>query len=79
MLNNKFLRAKRYRELKNREELFYKPIIVSKADMDKFKEQEMWKIRSIKQNVMGEKPKMIRDKLKDTIFGHIWKPKRKTR
>ena len=79
MLNNQFLRAKRYRELKDREELFYKPIIVSKGDMDKFKEQEMKKIRSIKQNVMGEKPKMIRDKLKDMIFGHIWKPNRKRR
>ena len=36
-------------ELKDREieELFYKPIIVSKDDMDKFEEQEMKKIRPI--------------------------------
>ena len=78
-LNNQFLRAKRYRELKDREELFYKPIIVPKDDMNKFKEQEMKKIRSIKQNVMGEKPKIIRDKLKDMIFGKVSKLKRKRR
>ena len=37
-------------ELKDREieELFCKPIIVSKDDMDKFEEQEMKKIRPIK-------------------------------
>ena len=37
-------------ELKDREieELFYKPIIVSKDHMDKFEEQEMKKIRPIK-------------------------------
>ena len=37
-------------ELKDREieELFYKLIIVSKDDMDKFEEQEMKKIRPIK-------------------------------
>ena len=29
--------------------------------MDKLEEQEMKKIRSIKQNVMGEKPKIIKD------------------
>ena len=40
--------------------------------MDKLKEQEMKKIRSIKQNVMGEKPKIIRDKLKDKIINDIW-------
>ena len=79
MLNNQFLRAKRYRELKDREELFYKPIIVPKDDMNKFKEQEMKKIRSIKQNVMGERPKIIRDKLKDMIFGKVSKLKRKRR
>ena len=50
---------KKYRELKNREEQFYKAIIVSKDDMDKLGEQEMKKIRSIEQNVMGEKPKII--------------------
>ena len=61
------------RELKDREkkikreaeELFYKPIIVSKDDIDKFEEQEMKKIRPIKrnwfdrlikQNMMGKKP-----------------------
>ena len=77
------------RELKDREEkikketeeLCYKPIIVSKDDMDKFEEQEMKKIRPIKrnwfdwlikQNVMGKKPKILRDKLKDKITNDIW-------
>ena len=50
-----------------------------KGDINKFKEQEMKKIRSIKQNVMGEKPKIIRDKLKDMIFGKVSKPKKKRR
>ena len=59
MLNNQFLSAKKYRELKNRKELFYKAIIVSKDDIDKLGEQKMKKIRSIKQNLMGEKPKII--------------------
>ena len=40
--------------------------------MDKLEEQEMKKVRSIKQNVMGEKPKIIRDKLKDKIINDIW-------
>ena len=35
------------------EELFYKPIMVSKDDMDKFEEQEMKKIRTIKKNGMN--------------------------
>ena len=63
------------------EELFYKPIIVSKGDLDKFEEQEMkkmrpikrnWFDRLIKQNAMGKKPKIIRDKLKDKIINDIW-------
>ena len=63
------------------EKLFYKPIIVSKDDMDKFEEQEMKKIRPIernwfdrliKQNLMGKKPKIIRDKLKYKIINDIW-------
>ena len=45
MLNNQFLSAKKYRELKNRKELFYKAIIVSKDDIDKLGEQKMKKIR----------------------------------
>ena len=32
----------------------------------------MKKIRSTKQNVMGEKPKIIRDKLKHKITNDIW-------
>ena len=40
--------------------------------MDKLEEQEMKKIRSIKQNAMGEKLKIIRDKLKDKIISDIW-------
>ena len=59
------------------EELFYKPIILSKDDIDKFEEQEMKKIRPIKRNwfdglikpsVMRKKYKIIRDKLKDKII-----------
>ena len=77
------------RELKDRaekiqreiEELFYQAIIVSKDDMDKFKEQEMKKIRPIKRNwfdrlikqsVMRKKSKIIRDKLKDKISNDTW-------
>ena len=79
------------RELKEREEkikieiekLFYKAIIVSKDDMDKFEEQEMKKVRPIKRNwldrlikqsVMRKKSKIIRDKLKDKIINKIWTP-----
>ena len=40
--------------------------------MDKLGEQKMKKIRSIKQNVMGQKPEIIRDKLKDKIIKDIW-------
>ena len=75
----KYFKELKDRELKDREEKikreieerFFKPIVVSKDDMDKFEEQEMKKIRSIKrnwfdwsikQNVMGKKPKIIRDK-----------------
>ena len=42
---------------------------MSKDDIDKFKEREM---KKIKQNVMGKKTKMIRDKLKDKIIIDIW-------
>ena len=95
MLNNQFLALGNFfleskdRKLKDTEEkikreteeLFYKPVIVSKDDMDKFEEQEMKKIRPIKRNwfdrlikrnVMGKKPKIIRDKLKDKIVNDIW-------
>ena len=63
------------------EKLFNKPIIVSKDDMDKFEEHEMKKIRPIlrnwfdwliKQSVIGKRPKIIRDRLKDKIFNDIW-------
>ena len=40
--------------------------------MDKLGEQKMKKIRSIKQNVMGQKPEIIRDKLKYKIINDIW-------
>ena len=59
---------------KRLEKLFHKLIIMSKDDMDKFEEEEMKNIRPIirnwfdqliKQNMMGKKPKTIRDKLKD--------------
>ena len=63
------------------EKLFNKPIIVSKDDMDKFEEHEMKKIRPIlrnwfdwliKKSVIGKRPKIIRDRLKDKIFNDIW-------
>ena len=64
------------------EELFYKLIFVFKDDMDKFKEQEMKKIRPIKktcydllikQTMVGKKkPKIIRDILKDKIIRDTW-------
>ena len=49
------------RELNDREEkskrkmqeLFYKPIIVCKDDMDNFKEQEIKKIRQIKEQIVS--------------------------
>ena len=88
------------RELKDREEkikreieeLFYKPIIVSKDDLNKFEKEEMKKIRPIKRNwfdrlikqsVMRKKSKMI-NKLKDKIisdtfsyfYGHFLKQKK---
>ena len=59
---------------KRSEKLFHKLIIMSKDDMDKFEEEEMKNIRPIirnwfdqliKQNMMGKKPKTIRDRLKD--------------
>ena len=64
------------------EELFYKPFILSKDDMDRFEEQEMKKIRLvirkwlnwlINKNVMGKKLKIIRDKLKDNIIRDLRK------
>ena len=40
--------------------------------MDKLGEQKMKKIRSIKLKMMGQKPEIIRDKLKDKIINDIW-------
>ena len=54
---------------------------MSKDHMDNFEEQEMKKISPIKknlfdelikQNVMRNKPKIIRDNLKDKIIRDIW-------
>ena len=50
---------------------------MSKDYMDKFKEHEM---KKIKQSVMGKKPQIIRDKLKDEklmTFGHFLRQKKK--
>ena len=68
-------------ELKDRKEkikLLHKPIM-SKYDIDKFEEQEMNKKDQLqeigfirKQNVIGKKPKIIRDNLKDKIIKDIW-------
>ena len=75
---SKIRKEKLKRDIKG---LFHKPLIVSKDDMDKFQEQIMKKIRPIitkwfdqliNKNVMGKKPKIIRDKLKDKIFNDIW-------
>ena len=92
MLNSQFLKVKNslfelekyFTELKDREieELFYKTIIVSKDNMDKFEEQEMKKIRSIKKKIYDglikgvmtreKKSKMIREKSNDKIVNDIW-------
>ena len=40
------------KKLRYIEELFYKPIMVSKHDIDKFQEQGMKKIRTIKKDGM---------------------------
>ena len=45
---------------------------MSKDGTGKLEEQEMKKIRSIKLNVIGGKPKIISDKLKDKIIDDIW-------
>ena len=75
---SKIRKEKLERDIKG---LFHKPLIVSKDDMDKFEEQIMKKIRPvitkwfdqvINKNVMGKKPKLIRDELKDKIFNDIW-------
>ena len=75
---SKIRKEKLERDIKG---LFHKPLIVSKDDMDKFEEQIMKKIRPvitkwfdqvINKNVMGKKPKIIRDELKDKIFNDIW-------
>ena len=68
------------RKLKDRKEkikrgipkLFYKSIIVAKDNADKFEEQEIKKIRAIKQSVLQKKSKIIIDKLKDKIINNIW-------
>ena len=53
---------------------------MSNDDLDKSEEHEMKKIQAIirnwfdwliKQSVMGKKPKIIRDKLKDKIINNI--------
>ena len=44
---------------------------MSKDDIEKLEEQEMKKLKSIIQDEMGEKPKLIRDKLKDTKINDI--------
>ena len=92
MLNSQFLKVKNslfelekyFTELKDREieELFYKTIIVSKDNMDKFEEQEMKKIRSIKKKIYDgliegvmtreKESKMIREKSNDKIVNDIW-------
>ena len=79
-LKDRELKHKEEKIKREIEELFYKSIIVSKDDVDKFEEQEMKKIRPktwygrlIKQTMVREKkPKIIRDKLKDKIIRDIW-------
>ena len=80
--NNTELKHRKEKLKKETEELSYKPIIVLKKDLDKFEEQEMKNIRqiiiswfdqSIVQNVMGNNPIMIRDRLKDKMITDILK------
>ena len=75
------LKDRKEKKIKKTKKLFSKPIIVSKDDMDKFDEQELKKIRPvirnsfdrlIKQKVMENKPKIIRDKLHDKIIRGKW-------
>ena len=75
------------RELKDREaEKIKREIIMSKDDVDKFAEQEMKKIRPIKRNLFDKliwknvtrnKPKTIREKLKDKIICCFWNWRRR--
>ena len=80
--NNPELKHRKEKLKRETEELSYKPIIVLKKDLDKFEEQEMKNIRqiiiswfdqSIVQNVMGNNPIMIRDRLKDKMITDILK------
>ena len=80
--NNTELKHKTEKLKRETEELSHKPIIVLKKDLDKFEEQEMKNIRhiiiswfdqSIVQNVMGNNPIMIRDRLKDKMITDILK------
>ena len=80
--NNTELKHRKEKLKRETEELSYKPIIVLKKDLDKFEEQEMKNIRqiiiscfdqSIVQNVMGNNPIMIRDRLKDKMITDILK------
>ena len=75
------LKDRKEEKLKKTERLFNKPIIVTKVDMDMFEEQELKKLRPvirswfdqlIKQKVMENKPKIIRDKLNDKIIRGKW-------
>ena len=80
--NNTELKHRKEKLKRETEELSYKPIIALKKDLDKFEEQEMKNIRqiiiscfdqSIVQNVMGNNPIMIRDRLKDKMITDILK------
>ena len=80
--NNTELKHRKEKLKRETEELSYKPIIVLKKDLDKVEEQEMKNIRqiiiswfdqSIVQNVMGNNPIMIRDRLKDKMITDILK------
>ena len=91
MWNNQFLKIKnsflelekgfielKDRKIKNKreiEELFFKPIVVSLDDMDKFEQKEMKKMRPIKSNwydwLINSIPKLIRksvDGFKDKVI-----------
>ena len=69
--NNTELKHRKEKLKRETEELFYKPIVVLKKDLDKLEEQEMknirpimisWLDQSIDQNVMGNNQIMIRDR-----------------
>ena len=79
-LTDRELKDRKEKTKRETEEILYKPLIISKDDIDKFEEQELKRIRPIitkhlewliNENVMEKKPEIIGDKLKDKIIRNI--------